>query len=870
MPQSIASAPVDPSPDSEQSPKPTHVIGIGASGGGLAALQGLFDTLPTYSNIAIVVVQHLSPDFKSLMDDLLGRCTNMPVRIVQDGMVIEPGTVYLNVPRKDLDIKNGTFALLECDEERGFPHPIDVLFRALAREYGLAATAIVLSGTGSDGANGLDEVHRAGGLTIIQDPDDAEFDGMPRVAISACPNCDVAPVAEMEALIANHLGYDGDSSGQMAHERILRLLQRKFEIDFSHYKISTVKRRIDRRVEFAHLDGLESYVARLQKDGDELEALYRDLLIGVTRFLRDEEAFSTLEQFVLPDLSVRDRTLRAWIAGCATGEEAYSLAILFDELVEQRDDLDEFSIFATDIHHGSLATAGAGIYGDQALEALSERRKQRYFDAVDGGYRITKNLRRCLIFAPHNVLADAPFTNIDIVSCRNLLIYFDVEAQRRALNNFHYALNHKGCLFLGPSESLGEMACEFGEHNRRWRIFEKLRDVRLRPSKGAPTTPTPIQPVTPQPSKATAHSFVRESQPVMEAYDALLSRLGHCGFLLSADKELLHTFGDAGAFLIPQRGRPTAQLLDFLEGELRTVVSAMLIRSQKEEAIVDHPNLAFSQGEVTHLLDIQIEHLRSPTGTGYFLVSISESPGARPHVQLTGERRESDNQKRGDYLELELTRLRQHLQVVTEQGEASNEELQATNEEMVASNEELQSTNEELQSVNEELYTVNAEYQCKIQELSELNADMDHLLASTEVATIFLDEDLRLRRYTPAVETLVNVMPQDVGRPIDHLSLQLEYPQMMSDAKLVLQSGERQEREVEHTNGTWYLARCLPYRSSKSPVDGVVLAFVDISATKASQLEAEKKEQDLRLIMEQVNDGYWDWDIGPDGQGSDD
>ena len=605
------SAPVEAASSSEQSPELTHVIGIGASAGGLAALQGLFDTFPTYSDVAIVVVQHLSPDFKSLMDELLGRCTDMPVRIVQDGMTIEPGIVYLNVPRKDLDIKDGVFALMECDEARGFPHPIDIFFQALAREYGSGATAIVLSGTGSDGATGLAEVHHAGGLAIVQHPDDAEFDGMPHAAISACPDAPVALIGDMETHIAARLGYDGVPADQNSHTGILRLLQRKFEVDFNHYKIGTVKRRIDRRMEFAGLADWDSYLARLQNDDDELEALYRDLLIGVTRFLRDEEAFSALEEDVLPNLSVKERTLRAWVAACATGEEAYSLAILLDELVEKRDDIDDFSIFATDIHRGSLAIAGAAVYDERSLEALSEERKQRYFEKVDDGYAVSKGLRRHLVFAPHNVLADAPFTKMDIVTCRNLLIYFDNEAQQRALHGFHYALNHGGCLFMGPSESLGEIGCEFGEHSRRWRLFEKLRDVRLRTTGGLAAAPTRIQPVTPLATrKAAPMSLVLDTRGLMDAYDALLSRLGQSGFLLGEGKELLHTFGDAGAYLTPQRGRPSTQLLDLLEGDLRAIIAAMLMQAQREAVTVEHPNITFSQDDVTRLLDVQVEQLR--------------------------------------------------------------------------------------------------------------------------------------------------------------------------------------------------------------------------------------------------------------------
>ena len=454
-----------------------------------------------------------------------------------------------------------------------------------------------------------------------------------------------------------------------------------------------------------------------------------------------------------------------------------------------------------------------------------------------------------MVFAPHNVLADAPFTKMDIVTCRNLLIYFDNEAQQRALHGFHYALNHGGCLFMGPSESLGEIGCEFGDHSRRWRLYEKLRDVRLRTNNGLAAAPTRIQPVTPLVTpKAAPVSLVSDTRGLMDAYDTLLSRLGQSGFLLSESKELLHTFGDAGAYFAPQRGRPSTQLLDLLEGELRAVIAAMLMRAQKEAVTVEHPNLTFSQGDVTHLLDVQVEQLRSSAGSQHFLVSITESPAKRPQVRLSSEGRTWDGEERADDLEVKLAHLQQHLQVVTEQGEASNEELQATNEEMVASNEELQSTNEELQSVNEELYTVNAEYQRKIEELSELNADMDHLLASTEVATLFLDQDLRLRRYTPAVEALINVMPQDAGRPLEHLSLRIMYPELMSDAGLALESGQLQERELED-NDAWYLARCLPYRSSKSEVDGVVVAFIDISATKMAQKQAEKNEERLRLIM---------------------
>ncbi|MED5370206.1 MAG: chemotaxis protein CheB [Myxococcota bacterium] len=804
-----------------------RVAGIGASAGGLEALTELFAPIQPNGKLAFVVIQHLSPHFQSVMNELLTKKTRLRVVVAEQDMVVEPDTVYLNRPESDLEVKDGHLALTPWPKQQGQrgPHfPIDVLFRSLAAEHGVQAMGVVLSGTGSDGSRGLKAIHEAGGLTVVQRPGTAQFEGMPDAALRATICNLVLPPKEIGAALEEHIAspMSPDQSGWVGPSEdtqtsIRRLLTEAHGLQLDLYKEGTVGRRIERRADLMGLDSMEAYLAKLQEDPDELERLYYNLLIGVTRYFRDEEAFQALAENVALQL-VRGRDeIRAWVPACATGEEAYSIAMV---LHENADDTQDVKVFATDLHQQSIRIASTGFYAAEAVAGLSPERLQRYFVPVDGGYRVRKYLRDSVVFATHDLLRDPPFSRVDLVSCRNLLIYFNNAGQRLALSRLVFAMNPGGLLFLGPSESPGEFLRDLEPVDARWKLFRKVRaSGNYAPS----SVPRRVH---------TEHSPAGVSLPRVpqfKAYDALLKRYAPAGLLVDNRRQLLHVLGEGSRLLVARAGRPSLNVLELVPDGMRGPLGAGLFRT--EEAGEPTRASFLLDGES---MELRVEALELGGGETAFLVTFGEPPARESAASALVRVEEGHNYA----LEQELSWTRESLQAAMEEAESSNEELQAANEELVAANEELQSTNEELQSVNEELHTVNGEYREKNAELLSLTSDLENLVESISTAVVFLDGRLRIRRFIHGSGRVFNLLPGDEGRPLGDLCVTGVQKKALQLARQVAAEGKSQDRETVTPDGDTFLLQARPYRVA-GELDGVVLSFVDLTALRDVQHQAD-------------------------------
>jgi two-component system CheB/CheR fusion protein len=848
---------------------PLYVVGVGASAGGLDALEQLFGAMPEDSGMAFVVIQHLSPDFKSMMDELLARRTKIPVRLVEDGMRVEPNHIYLIPSKKEMIISGGALLLSDKGAGQELTLPIDVFFRSLAQDVGDRAIGIVLSGAGSDGARGIRDIHAAGGVVLCQDEQTATFDGMPRSARDTGVVDHVLPPGEMPHALINYV-YRGDTSnvGEAAGglprpigiAAVFRLLQQGYGIDFAHYKPSTVMRRVERRLQIAHTLTFDEYVERLANDAEELDALFRDLLIGVTRFFRDEEAFERLEKSIIPALvesTPVGEEVRVWVAGCATGEEAYSVAMLFLEAIARAGAPRRLRVWATDVHRGSLDFASRGLYDQEKVAGVPPALLERYFDKRGGSYQVSPEVRQHVVFAPHNVMKDAPFTRLDLITCRNMLIYLLPPAQQKAMSLFHFALKRNGVLFLGPSESIGALSDDFETVDGHWRIYRKERDIRL-PSHLRITASRAMMPAAVE----SAPSSTSLAQ-MIGVYDVLLDQYVPPSLLINERRELVHAFAGASRYLRVRDGRPSADVLDLLSPDLKVAVGGAFQRALKDgkSAIYNGLRLSIGGEEKNHRLSIK-PVTKPGAATTHVLVTIEEldlpvQPAeSAPEIDLSQMSRDQFG-----VIEAELRRTKENLQATIEELETSNEELQSANEELLASNEELQSTNEELQSVNEELYTVNSEYQKKIDELTELTNDMDNLLASIEVGTIFVDRELCVRKFTPLIADAFNLLPRDIGRPIRSFTNSLNQPGLMEDLGEVLRSHRPVEREMRDGSGNWFFLRILPYRA-RGAVDGVVLTLIDINGLKAAEDAVFRERFLLDGLMDSVPDLIYFKDAG--------
>ena len=891
------------------------VVGVGASAGGLESLERLFGNLPTTTGMAFVVLQHLSPDFKSLMDELLGRRTPMPVRLAENDTLVEPDSVYLLPPMKEMVIRDRRLMLSDRDPRHGLAMPIDLFFRSLAHDLGERAIAVVLSGSGSDGSRGVKEIRRAGGVVFCESPDTAAFNGMPLSALATGAVDQVLgpeaiaqaiarlgqPDADPAGSLDPTAGEDEESAGVAA---ILRLLRDEHGIDFSHYKASTVTRRIERRLTLNHSLDLPNYIETLRADARELNLLYEDLLIGVTRFFRDDRAFQVLEERIIPEIVERAAkedpaaAIRVWVPGCATGQEAYSIAMLLHEQLSARQRPVNVKILATDVHKSSLEVASAGIYAPEQVVGINPARLERFFTLKPNGYQISQTLRESIVFAPHNLIRDAPFTKLDLITCRNLLIYFQPHAQKTVLTLFHFALKTGGFMFLGSSESPGGLVDEFDTIDEHAKVYRKRRDIGLPRDLKLPLPRGIAAPAVP--SLLSRGAGV--SPQLLAVYDRLLDRFMPPSFLVDGEGMLVDTFGSAESLLKPVRRRPSHSLLDMLDDNLRTVISGALHRVRKEPVLVRYDGvpvaslagrfsviadpLRDSRGSVTHVLI----SLTSEQGAPAVMPVRAAEPARAESAALPSSVATLDVQgmTRDEMTALqdELSYTKENLQSAIQELETTNEELQATNEELVASNEELQSTNEELHSVNEELYTVNAEYQKKNVELQELNDDIEHLLEGTDVGTLFLDRQLCIRKFTPRIEELFHVITHDIGRPIQTFTHDLLYPTLSSDIVTVLERGTTIEAQTWDTRGRCYFLRILPYRArtedaaspgrTEAPAsvgagvrlpDGVVITLTDISAleqarAKVAQLSAIVESSDDAIVSATVDGTITSWNNG--------
>jgi two-component system, chemotaxis family, CheB/CheR fusion protein len=860
--------------------RPSHVVGIGASAGGLSALEQFFDNMPTETGMTFVIIQHLSPDFKSLMDDLLSRHTSMPIHRVTNGIELHPDSIYLIPPKTNMTIREEKLYLTEKVANPHNELPIDIFFNSLAEDAGARAVGVVLSGTGSDGSRGIAAINRCGGLVVVQSPESAQFDGMPRSAIATGVGDFILPPDRIPRMLAEYAVSPLMVRSRMEHAlevfedegefaAIFALLRRNYKLDFSKYKGSTVGRRIRRRMEFRQIPEVSDYTAILSGDQGELDLLYKDLLIGVTEFFRDRQAFQFLEEEVIPRLFAEltpGDDLRVWSAACATGEEAYSLAILLAEAAEKCGFIGKVTIFATDVHKNSLDVASQGLYDRQRLTNVTHERLTKFFKKEGNDlFRVSSELRKMVVFAAHNLLSDPPFTRLDLVCCRNLLIYFQPEVQERVISLFHFALKKDGTLFLGNSEGLGPFASEFETLASQHRVFRKMRDLKLslnldanRIERREPSIPVAAFP------GGSCRSVSLDRQ-LMADYDTLLRRHIPPGVLIDEKRHIMHYFGNVAEYLKVPEGRAEQNILALAEDNLHLALTTALQRADSSRQLAVTRNVRIRKGDGEFLIDLYVAPLpdeKSHT-THYHVYFERVRPVESLPCQQGGEPRsetrfdaETDLRQHLADLEMELQSTRENLQTTVEELQTSNEELQTTNEELLASNEELQSTNEELHSVNEELYSVNSEFERKNLELKQLNNDHENLLTSTDIGTVFLDRTLRIRKFNPAIASFFKLLPQDVGRPIDHIAYHLsQQEEMLADINRVLNNGAPVVTEEETRDHTWLLRKIMPFRTETGQVEGVVITFTDITCVKEAELKVLRLNEELeQKVLERTRE----------------
>ena len=861
----------------------SFVVGLGASAGGLEALEEFFNAVPPDSGMTFVVVQHLTPDFKSLMDELLARHTVMAIHKVEQGMRVEPNSVYLIPARKMMTIEGDQLILTERDDTEGLNLPIDRFLISLAEQRGDKAIAVILSGTGSDGTRGVRAIHQSGGLVLAQSLDSARFDGMPRSAVATGIVDAVLAPAAMPGVLVDFVGHgrplttnvpEPSTPSNEPFHKIIDMLGQHFGVDFSLYKRGTISRRIERRMALHAAHSIDDYVELLGKVETELPDLYRDLLIGVTEFFRDERAWAELESEVVPNICERakKREIRCWVAGTASGEEAYTLAILFHEYLSRCALPVNIRIFATDLHTDSLDVAGQGVYSSSSLSRISKERARRYFRSIGPDrFQVVPEIRSMVVFAKQDLTSDPPFTNLDLVTCRNVIIYFDNEAQANALSMFHFSLRVGGVLFMGPSESLGDLGNEFESLNERLKLYSKRRDIRL-PRRILPNRPrlqkSSDEVIGTGDLKAPLSRRIATGRDVamLKAYDSILDRYAPTSLLVDSFGQLAHTFNKGSEYLRTADGVATLDVLDLIHTDLRMAVSTGLQRARREPATVRYGGIRVHLSDTdVRIVRVTIEALDERMPADYFLITLEEAHRSLRTVDLAKENDviadEGSNivplevppyessdayNDHVNNLEQELRYTKEYLQATNEELETSNEELQATNEELMASNEELQSTNEELQSVNEELYSVNKEYELKIDELTVMTDDMNNLLVSTDIGTVFLDSELCIRRFTPAVGRHFSLMHHDIGRPISHINTKFAFPGLIRELKDVIDTGDQREYEVQDESDNWFLMSLMPYRRKSGAIDGVLLSFIDITNVRRTAARLTRAGQEMQ------------------------
>jgi two-component system CheB/CheR fusion protein len=874
----IAPAPAEAESDATPRIKSTPVVSptivaVGASAGGLDAFSQILENLPAAPNVAFVFVQHLSPQHESALPALLSVHTRLPVVPATDGAVIEANRVYVMPPNVHMEIVEGRLNLLPRPHDRSQFTPIDFFFESLARWAQERAIGVILSGTASDGAVGIREIKAVGGITIAQTPESARYDGMPRSSIATGMIDLVLPPQE----IAEHISQvrqhpyllrrpgadEGEDPGPTEEQfrELFALLRRSSGIDFKQYKIPTVKRRLLRRMALHRLTDVEAYLRYLKEHASETAALCQDLLIHVTRFFRDPDSFKSLEAHAFPEITLErsEEAIRVWVPGCSTGEEAYSVAIVLMEVLGDRAAERKIQIFATDVSDGSIEQARAGTYPASISADVSPERLKRFFTKADGGYRVSKMLRDMCVFARHDLTRDPPFSRLDLIVCRNVLIYLDASLQKRLISVFHYALKTRGFLMLGAAETTGPQAA-FMLIDKKWRLYRKTPLEALLTFAMPADRPPEIRPhgqMLPAPVRL-------EGRPVQdEANRILLDKYGPPGVVVDSNYEIVHFRGHTGPYLEAASGEPSLNVLKMARGGLlHALRSALNSAKRKRRGVRKEEVLVQRNGDWK---PVNLEILPLVTGRGeYFLVLFEPPPhlpGTRTKDGRTRQKQSRNVAVDGRVADLrrELAASREYLQSIIQELEAANEELQSANEEILSSNEELQSTNEELdtakeelQSTNEELNTVNEELHSRNEELARVNSDLVNLLGSVELPVVIVGEDMAVRRFTPAAERLFNLIPGDVGRPIGQVNPNLVIDNLAELIKKTIDGMDQQEFEAHDRGGRWYLLRMRPYKGVDNRLDGAVVTAIDIDDARRYHRQIERSRRYFLNFVETV------------------
>ncbi|MGM0451107.1 MAG: chemotaxis protein CheB [Pseudomonadota bacterium] len=831
-------------------PSQTRIVAIGASAGGLAALEQLLSHTPAHSGMAYIVVQHLDPTKKALLSELLQRVTKLPVHEARQGMGIERDSVYVIPPNTELTIIDDVLHLETPLEHRGLRLPVNVLFSSLASARGENAIGVILSGMGSDGTLGLQAIKAVGGLTIAQEPATAQFDSMPRSAIEAgCADL-VAPPNEIPERIRAYVAQVSETAvqgegTQPPLESIIALLHQRTGHDFSLYKTSTLNRRIERRMAIHELDSISDYAAFLSQNSHETDLLFKELLIGVTGFFRDPSIWTYMGDTLVPKLleqAGENRKLRAWVVGCSTGEEAYSLAILFSEALRHRPDGHKFTvqIFASDLSPEAIASARRGEYPLTISEDVSPQRLARFFTAHDTHYQVKPAIRDMVMFAQHDVVLDPPFTRLDLIACRNLLIYFDAVLQRRLLPLFHYSLNPGGILFLGSSETVGRCSHLFTLLENRMRVYRRLDNVSTDSPDLLLKSFPPLSVLNKEPSVDSSSLPSPASDNLQTAADQVLLQVyAPAAVVLNSDADIVYISGRTGKYLEPAAGKANLNFHAMVRNGLRGPLSQALKQAEKQVEPVQLRNLEVAETGGTQLVDVTVQTFRRPEALKDMTMVIFRDIALTREGQPEGPAptsREAHHAAEIQQYRDEIETLREDARASREELQSSNEELQSTNEELQSTNEELTTSKEEMQSMNEELQTINSELQAKLDDLALAQSDLQNLLNSVEIAILFLDQDLNVRRYTERVSSIINLRESDIGRPLSDLTSSLEYPDLHHDATETLRTLAVSEKQIATDDERWFSVRIMPYRRLDNVIDGVVITLLDITETK--QIEA--------------------------------
>jgi two-component system CheB/CheR fusion protein len=857
-------------PTKEKTPKPKDdgqfpIVGIGASAGGLEALEQFFGNMPNNNGMAFVVIQHLDPTHIGIMPELLQRITPMKVMQASDRLKVKPNCVYVIPPNKSMSLLNDALYLFDPVESRGLRLPIDIFFRSLADDRPGKSIGIVLSGMGSDGSLGLKAIKANEGIALVQDPLSAKFDSMPRSAIAAVNADIVAPANELPFRLIDFLGFipviktdtDTEIRNKSHLDKIIILLREQSGHDFSLYKKNTLLRRIERRKDIHQIDNTHNYVRFLQENPKEVELLFKELLIGVTSFFRDTDVWEKLKENVLPDLMKElpdGYMLRAWVSGCSTGEEAYSLAIVFKEVFEKIKNHKKLTlqVFATDLDNDAIDKARRAIFSHKIADDVSPERLSRFFTAENGNFRVNAAIREMVVFASQNVIKDPPFTKLDILTCRNMLIYMESELQRKLMSLFKYSLNFGGILLLGTAETLGGNNEGFEDIDAKLKIYK--RSPTILPHELIDFPSSFYHPKAMTTEKKTPMKVIENIQTLADKI--VLQHFAPATVLVNDKGDIVYITGRTGKYLEPVAGKANWNIYVMAREGLNHELPGAFRKAMQNFDPVIMRNIKIRNNEDIHYVDVTVQRIESSDSIrGMIMVVFIDLPAVVEHEIITTKTGKHVSSGRHMELKAELQRSNEEIQNIREEMQTSQEELKSTNEELQSTNEELQSTNEELttskeemQSLNEELQTVNIELQSKVADFVRTNDDMKNLLNSTEIATLFLDKDLNIRRFTDQVITIFKLRNVDIGRPFTDLVTDLQYPELEKDAFQVIKNLVSVETAVETSDRRWFKIRIMPYRTLDDRIDGLVITFADITISKKLEIELKAANEALRKV----------------------